>query len=175
MLCVTEGLNVLIRFKKGKHRWKQKPDTLTCIRADGTVTWTHLHNGFVHHDLAHYVVEKTLRFENAFFGLVAKGYDISDFTTDPETQGRAEIPREALETEPIVALMQADMLEKTLQEADRRAGDDAGNGESIFRLHCADLPVVITDTDLAVMRKKLWTLLGRWRALPPGESLALRF
>ena len=51
---------MVIRFKKGKNRPKHKPDTLTCIRDDGSVTWTHLHRGFVQHDFAHYVVERTL-------------------------------------------------------------------------------------------------------------------
>ncbi len=60
--------HVLIRFKKGKNQHKHKPDTLTCIRDDGSVTWTHIQRGFVQHDFAHYVVETTFGFQNAFFG-----------------------------------------------------------------------------------------------------------
>ena len=101
---------MVIRFKKGKNRSKHKPDTLTCIRDDGSVTWTHLHRGFVQHDFAHYVVEKTLGFENAFFGLVAKGYNIPDFS-EPKAERSFEIPEEAIDTEPIVALLQADLRE----------------------------------------------------------------
>lgn len=44
---------MVIRFKKGKNQWKHKPDTLTCTRDDGSITWTYLHRGFVHHDFAH--------------------------------------------------------------------------------------------------------------------------
>ena len=80
---------MVIRFKKGKNRSKHKPDTLTCIRDDGSVTWTYLHHEFALQDLAHYVVETTLGLENAFLGLIAKGYDIPDFN-----QPKAERPFE---------------------------------------------------------------------------------
>lgn len=101
---------MIIRFKKGKNRHKHRPDTLTCIRDDGTVTWTHIHRGFVQHDFAHYVVETTLGFQNAFFGLVAKGYDIPDFSL-PTSERPFKIPKEAMVAEPIVALLQAELWE----------------------------------------------------------------
>ena len=63
---------MVIYFKKGKHRWKRKPHTLTCVRDDGSVTWTHLPRGIVQHDFAHYVIETTLGLKNAFLGLVGE-------------------------------------------------------------------------------------------------------
>lgn len=158
-------MGMVIRFKKGKNRTRHKPDTLTCIRADGSVTWTHLHRGFVYHDFAHYVVETTLGFADAFFGLVAKGYDIPDFSV-PKGSRPFPVPREAIETEPIVALLQADMLERLGR---------SGASDGIFRDHRADLPVGITDAQLAAMRQELGILLERWDALRPGESMTLRF
>ena len=156
---------MIIRFKKGKNQWKHKPDTLTCIRDDGSVTWIHLHRGFVQHDFAHYVVETTLGFDNAFFGLVAKGYDIPDFS-EPKAERPFEIPKEAMDTEPIVALLQADLLESL---------GYSGDSDGIFRDHSASLPVNLTDEQLEVMRGKLHALLGRWRDLRPGESMTLQF
>lgn len=156
---------MVIRFKKGKNRSKHKPDTLTCIRDDGSVTWTHLYRGFVQHDFAHYVVETTLNFDNAFFGLVAKGYDIPDFSA-PKAERPFAIPEEAIETEPIVALLQADLLE---------ALGYSGESDGIFRDHSASLPVGVTDEQLEIMRQKLRGLLGRWDDLPPGASMTLRF
>ena len=156
---------MVIRFKKGKNQWKHKPDTLTCIRDDGSVTWTHLHRGFVQHDFAHYVVETTLGFENAFFGLVAKGYDIPGFRA-PKVERPFEIPAEAIDTEPVVALLQADLLEDL---------GDSGDSDGIFHDHSTSLPVGITDEQLEVMRQKLRALLERWHDLPPGESMALQF
>ena len=57
--------------------------SITLIRADGTVTWQR-HSGslalvFPSHDLTHYAVEQPLGYAGAFFGLVADGWDISDF------------------------------------------------------------------------------------------------
>ena len=156
---------MVIRFKKGKNQWKHKPDTLTCIRDDGSVTWTHLHRGFVQHDFAHYVVETTLGFQNAFFGLVAKGYDIPGFSK-PKAERPFEIPTEAIDTEPVVALLQADLLEDL---------GYSGDSDDIFRDHSASLPVGITDEQLGVMRQKLRGLLRRWCDLRPGESMALQF
>ncbi len=156
---------MVIRFKKGKNQWKHKPDMLTCIRDDGSVTWTHLHRGFVQHDFAHYVVETTLGFDNAFFGLVAKGYDIPDFS-EPKAERPFEIPREAVDTESIIALLQADLLENL---------GYSGDSDGIFRDHSASLPVNFTDEQLEVIRRKLRALLGRWRDLQPGESMTLQF
>ena len=157
---------MVIRFKKGKHQWKHKPDTLTCIRDDGSITWTHLHRGFVHHDFAHYVVETTLGFENAFFGLVAKGHDIPDFS-EPKAKRPFEIPEEAMDAEPIVALLQADSPNTTYSE-----GVDP---DGIFQEYSASLSVSITDKQLEIMRQKLRTLVHQWRNLQPGESIVLQF
>lgn len=156
---------MVIRFKKGKNQSKHKPDTLTCIRDEGSVTWTHLHRGFVQHDFAHYVAETTLGFENAFFGLVAKGYDIPDFS-EPKAERPFEIPEEAMDTEPIVALLQADLLEDL---------GYSGESDGIFRDHTASLPVGITDEQLEVMRQELRALLRQWHDLQPGESMTLQF
>ena len=153
---------MIIRFKKGKHQWKHKPDTLTCVRDDGSITWTHLHSGFVYHDFAHYVVETTLGFENAFFGLVAKGYDIPDFS-EPKSTRLFEIPKEAINLEPIVGLLQTDLLES---EADR---------EGMFQSYSASLPVNITDKQLEVMQQQLRVLLQQWQDLQPGQSMTLQF
>ena len=153
---------MIICFKKGKHQWKHKPDTLTCTRDDGSVTWTQLHRGFVHHDFAHYVVETTLGFKNAFFGLVAKGHDIPDFSEATATRP-FEIPQEAMDTEPIVSLLQAEVW----------------NGETVhdglFREHCTSLAVNVTDAQLTRMRQRLCNLLQHWQGLQPGESLKLQF
>ena len=156
---------MVIRFKKGKNQSKHKPDTLTCIRDDGSVTWTHLYRGFVQHDFAHYVLETTLGFENAFFGLVAKGYDISVFS-EPKAERPFAIPREAIDAEPVVALLQADLLEGL---------GYSGDSDGIFRDHSASLPVDITDEQLEGMRQKLRALLEQWNDLQLGASMTLQF
>ncbi|MDE0470193.1 MAG: hypothetical protein OYL97_24350 [Candidatus Poribacteria bacterium] len=156
---------MVIRFKKGKNQWKHKPDTLTCIRDDGSVTWTYLHREFAIQDLAHYVVETTLGLENAFLGLIAKGYDISDFN-QPKAERPFEIPKEALNTEVIVGLLQTDLLESLRGNADRC---------ELLRDYGALLPVKIADVQLETMQQKLQALLQKWHDLQPGESMVLQF
>ena len=151
---------MLLRFKKGKHQAKHKPDTLTCIRGDSSITWTHIHRGFVQHDFAHYVVETTLGFDNAFFGLVAKGHNIPDFSR-PKSERPFEIPQEAIAVEPIVALLQAELWESfpvSLLESDN-----------------ACLPANVTEAQIESMRARLRELLRRWNNLEPGESMELEF
>lgn len=156
---------MVIRFKKGKNQSKHKPDTLTCIRDDGSVTWTYLHREFAIQDLAHYVVETTLGLENAFLGLIAKGYDISDFN-QPKAERPFEIPEEALNTEVIVGLLQTDLLESLRGNADRC---------ELLRDYGVLLPVKIADAQLETMHQKLQALLQKWHDLQPGESMTLQF
>lgn len=154
---------MLIRFKKGKHQSKHKPDTLTCIRDDGSVTWTQLHRGFAQHDFAHYVVETTLSFQNAFFGLVSKGYDIPDFSL-PTSERPFKIPEEAVAVEPIVALLQAEL-----------SVGEVCNSDTLLHTDSTVLPDSVTTEQIETMRQQLRKLLQRWNSLLPGESMALKF
>ena len=80
-----------------KIRIKKNADgsaALTLVRPDGTTTWQK-QNGklgrfFPLHDLTHYSVETALGYTNAFYGLVASGWDIGDFTT-PWPRGRVPL------------------------------------------------------------------------------------
>ena len=151
---------MLIRFKKGKNQHKHKPDTLTCIRDDGSVTWTHIHRGFVQHDCAHYVVKTTFGFQNAFFGLVAKGYDIPDFSL-PTSKRPFTIPTEAMTVEPIVALLQAELWESF--------------SEPLLESDSQELPPDVTLQQIKTMRQRLRKLLQQWDNLMPGEAMTLQF
>ena len=151
---------MLLRFKKGKHQAKHKPDTLTCIRGDSSITWTHIHRGFVQHDFAHYVVETTLGFDNAFFGLVSKGHDIPDFSR-PKSERPFEIPQKAIAVEPIVALLQAELWESF--------------PAPLLEKDSAFLPANVTEAQIESMRSQLRELLRRWDNLKHGESMELEF
>ena len=151
---------MLIQFKKGKNQNKQKPDTLICIRDDRSVTWTHIHRGFVTHDFAHYVVETTLGFQNAFFGLVAKGFDIPDFSL-PASKRPFKIPKEVIKVEPIVALLQAELWESF--------------PDTLLHPNSKELPAKITPEQIESMRRRLRRLMEQWDNVIPGESMTLQF
>src|SRR5947208_2355453 len=65
--------------------FKKKPDginILSCVRADGSASWQHQRGEFfVHHDLTHYAIETTLGLNRAFYGLLASGWEFTDFGT----------------------------------------------------------------------------------------------
>src|SRR3954454_18258245 len=76
---MSDGQPIVIRIKKAR----DGRTALSCTRADGTTTWQRQQGGqaafFPRHDLTHYAVETTLGLREAFFGLVASGWDMSDF------------------------------------------------------------------------------------------------
>src|SRR3954464_3101234 len=89
-----------ILFAKAKDPASQ--DVLTCIRNDGSRTWSKLHAAFPVHDMTHYAVETEMKAKDGFFGLVAQGWDITDFGI-PEK--RARMPLQALWVEHVVGVV----------------------------------------------------------------------
>ena len=155
-------------------RIKKKTDggaALSCTRTDGSVTWQR-QNGklgafFPLHDLTHFAVESVLGFENAFYGLVSKGWDISRF----EQKGM-EIPSEALLTEVLVSFFDLERATGVLGNAEDfnwkldTYHDEHGLPHPEFRM---------TGEKLAGIRAKRAELFERWRAVPAGETLELQF
>ncbi len=95
---------MVVRFKKG---WESH--TLTCIREDGSSTWSKVSPATIFHDLGHYAVESVLGYQSAFYGLVKNGFNIEDFEAPREERKRElmpkNLPTEALVTEHLVNLL----------------------------------------------------------------------
>lgn len=91
-----------LRILIAKAKDSSSQDVLTCIRQDGSRTWSKLHSAFPIHDMTHFAVETQMRASNGFFGLLAQGWDISDFGV-PEK--RALMPLEALWVEHVVGVI----------------------------------------------------------------------
>ena len=83
---------MVIRIKKGA----DGRTALSCTRPDGTSTWQRQEGAqasfFPRHDLTHYAVETVLGQRRGFYGLVAEGWDLSDFGT-PWPRGK--LPKDA--------------------------------------------------------------------------------
>jgi hypothetical protein len=152
-------------------RLKKTPDAppvLTGIRADGTATWQRSHVAFPVHDLVHYCVESTLGFRDAFFGLIAKGWNLEDFGAP---WPRGPLPAEAGTAEAIVGeVWRAFMAREPLSAAE--LNDRVG---AYFAQHgiSADRPV--TDAELTAIQSRLAELARQWRATAPGGTLELLF
>ncbi|HZT42024.1 MAG TPA: hypothetical protein VFA07_07530 [Chthonomonadaceae bacterium] len=155
---------MLLRFTRGKN---DKPDTLTCVREDGSSTWEPSKVG-IPHDLLHYAVETTLGYRNAFYGLVAGGRDIASFGTK---NGVKDVySDEELWAESIVGMLQwPAMGGSRLSEAESLALI-----ENHFEEHGQPVPP-LTVEQLVQIRMKARELLRQWGELEEGEVLELRF
>jgi hypothetical protein len=152
-----------VRFTKGK----DKPDTLHCIRADGSQTWTRLPHGFGPlHDLAHYVVETTLGFDRAFYGLLAQGRAIEEFA---DTEDRSWVGEQGLQAETIVMTLQYETAGSAAPEAFFEMVEQACRGLGIAT------PATLTSEAVAVMRARYRRLLRQWAQTPLGGDLELIF
>ncbi len=153
-----------IQIKKGR----DAPSVLTCIRRDGTRTWHRLHSSLPVHDLTHYAVETILGTREAFFGLVARGWDIADFEK-PVKRGRP--PDQALGVEHVVGLLQ-------VERSDGATLPAANFNDSIGAMMSVGLRAALhtlTDDELERIRTAIRDLTERWIALPRGETLELAF
>jgi hypothetical protein len=159
---------IVIRIKKGT----DGRTALSCARADGTTTWQRQEGGqaafFPKHDLTHYAVETALGKRKGFYGLVASGWDFSDFGT-PWPRGK--LPPEASVVEAIVGFF----------DLERRSGElgTASDLNDALAEYCAenDLPPqpLMTDDDLARVRAARAELFARWDAVEPGQALEVVF
>ena len=160
--------DLLIRIKK-------KTDgsaALACVRPDGTTTWQRQEGGqgrfFPLHDLTHYAVETVLGHRQGFFGLVAEGWDLTDFGPP---YPRGSLPEEAGVSEFIVGFLDRERgaaLEWTAAEYNSAASIYFARTENSggWRL---------SDGDLDRVRSRRAELFAQWRALAPGETLELAF
>ena len=145
----------------------------TVVRADGTVTSQRFTEAnarfFVQHDLTHYAVETVLGHARGFYGLVAEGWNISDFNA-PWPRGR--LPRDIDPTESFVSLFDS-------ERATGRQWTAEEFNASLAQFHAAHpgstAPRPVTATDLGKIRAELARLRAAWEALPVGGSLELPF
>lgn len=156
-------------------RIKKKNDgsaALSCERADGSVTWQrqdgHLGRFFPLHDLTHYAVETELGFDQAFYGLVASGWDISQFGDEL----RDQIPAEARLAEVIIGFFD---LER--QTGERGYANELNSHLRDF-FESRGLPAPsfrVSDDQIARVRRRRAELFEQWHATAPGDALELTF
>lgn len=141
-------------------------------RADGTATWQRKagpqSSFFAIHDLTHYALETTLRYRRGFYGLVAEGWDLSDFGTP---WPRGPLPADAEPAELIAGLL----------DSERAAGERCSASEFnekialYYTSHKLPDPPALTQKQVDQIRKVARELRARWAAVLPGDSLELVF
>ena len=161
-----------IRFKRAS----DGSAALTCVRADGSVTWQR-QTGSVgavlpHHDLTHVAVESALGMARGFYGLIAEGWEIADFAAP---WPRGPVPAEAREAEVIVGLFDAERR----MFADWSAADLREQGRVYVSAQRTGRVTVtlreLTDAEVSNVRAARVDLFARWSAVPPGGTLELEF
>lgn len=155
---------------------KKRPDTkalLVLVRADGTFT-----SGTVGaaggygpvHDLAHYVVESALGFSEGFLGLVASGWEITDF----EVKGTSKrLPIEALVAEAAAGELSRQEMMQQYSTAVEFVWALGLVMEQMGHLTSAVPP--IDEATFEAMKERLVTLRNRWWGVEPGGTMELVF
>ncbi|HET7459822.1 MAG TPA: hypothetical protein VFJ82_01190, partial [Longimicrobium sp.] len=162
MQTTTQPLAVL-KFSKTK----DGTPVLSITRRDGSVAWQKQHAFFPVHDLTHYAIETTLGLRQAFWGMMADGWEFSDFGT-PWPRGPMPNQEEAL-----LAEVSAGAFDTVTRDA-----ADAGSGAAALNAHLAEYcarhgappPRVITADEYARIRALRDELAARWYALGPREA-----
>ena len=159
--------SLIIIVKRG-----QPSSTLTVRRADGSVTWSKLHPGMELHDLAHYAVEQSLGLEEAFYGLLAEGFDISDFELPKEQRPQrlqtANLPPESIQTEHLINLLMTEL------QYGSPLPDFLAQFESILTQHGLPPMGQLTSERLEAIRRLITDLRSQWSGISFGEVLELR-
>lgn len=167
MQTTTRPLAVL-KFSKTR----DGSPVLSITRRDGSVAWQKQHAFFPVHDLTHYAIETTLGLRQAFWGMMADGWEFSDFGT-PWPRG------------PMPNLDQALLAEVSAGWFDRFAHllEADGLGAADLNTHVAEYcaqhglspPRVITADEFARICAVRGDLAARWHALGPREAMELEF
>ena len=156
-------------------RIKKKTDgsaALSCTRADGSATWQRqdgqLGRFFPLHDLTHYAVETVLGFDRGFYGLLAEGWDISDFGKPEHRAGflRGRTRRS----------FRRDVRSRAHDGERGDAEDMAAKIASYYESRSLPRPDVdVTQAHVDQIRALRAKLFERWRELPAGEAMELEF
>lgn len=165
---MTRTPPMVIRIKKGA----DGRTTLSCARADGTTTWQRQEGAqasfFPRHDLTHYAVETVLGQRQGFYGLVAAGWDLSDFGT-PWPRGK--LPKEANLVEMIVGFFDLDRASGQMESVEELNTQLATFCEE----KALPAPEKLTEEDLSRVRQKRGELFAQWEAVERGGVLELQF
>ena len=156
-----------LKFKKGG----KKPGILSIVRSDGSETWSAIHRGLDGHDLIHYVLEKKLNLRDAFFGLIDKGYEISDFELPRDQRPHelipAHMPLQARQAEHIVGLLQTNLQMKLSESELHSMIHDI--------LTQKGLPMIekLSPMELSDIQGQIHEYMELWQSLSEGDELDL--
>jgi hypothetical protein len=158
---VSDALTLrFIRLSDDRHRFEYR-------RADGTGEAIEMETrSLLVHDLLHYAVESEAGLRGSFYGILAKigGYE------ELSVAGGAALGGEIAITERVVGA-----LTGALAEDDLDADAFAERVGEYLDLYEERAPRWLTAAFIFAVRERMRQLLGRWKATPFGETMALTF
>jgi hypothetical protein len=159
-------------------RIRKKADgsaAIDCLRADGSTTWQRqegvLGAFLPEHDITHFVVETVLGYRRGFYGLIADGWNVTDFA---KPWPRGPIPAEAREVEFVVGLLQTERRMggnwSAAELEDHAAKYASATGQDVTT------PIrTPSDAELDTLRRVRAEWLERWRQTKAGDALVMEF
>ena len=162
-------MNLKISLKKST----KKPSVLTITRSDGSTTWSKLYKGLETHELVHCAVEKTLGFGHAFYSIIDKGYNVSDFELPKAQRPFAVRPEnlhaEAIITEHIVNLLEIELLNTGLNP------NFISDLKQILTENSLVFPEQLNAQTLEKVRTQYHNLANQWLILENKETMNFDF
>ncbi|ABI40883.1 conserved hypothetical protein [Shewanella sp. MR-4] len=154
-------------FTKGSKRYGQ----LRCVRMDGSATQTQMpEQGIAPHDMIHYVVEKRLHIQGAFFAQVRAGADIS-FSLEHNEASLAVADKTLIwQTESIV-----ESLQSLLWSADTPT---YAGFLYLLEQSCGNRKLAlpeVSQSDFEHIINEIMELTLEWQGMGEGQSLTLKF
>ena len=148
------------RLSPDRHRFEYR-------RADGTGEAIEMETrSLLTHDLVHYAVESEAQLRGSFYGILAKIGGYEELTVN----GGAALGGEIAITERIVGALQGALAEDDLDDAAFQA-----QVAEYLELFDERAPRWFTPAFVAAVRERTRQLMGRWKATPFGETMALEF
>lgn len=157
-----------LKFSKTR---EGKP-VLSVTRRDGTVAWQKQHAFFPVHDLTHYAIETTLGLRRAFWGMMADGWEFSDFGT-PWPRGPMPNLPEALLAEASAGWF--DSFGRLVESDEEGAAALNAQLATYFQQNGLGDPRILTVDEFTRIRAVRGELAARWHALGPREAMELAF
>ena len=137
------------------------------IRDDGTQTSRTLETrSLLRHDFAHYVVESFAQLHDSFYGMLASGKSVSEFS---DFENELALSLEARQTEMVVALLQ----QSTEKQTDTML---------LYEKMCTALttmgfsvPDYMTPEKVVLLQQRFQMLYATWQTLRTGEEMKLEW
>lgn len=161
--CHFEIYILKIQIKKYSDR-----NTITYKRKGFEDAWIDADNFLVMHDLSHYVIEKTMNYENGFWGIIKSGVHPEEFLIK-ERREKIITSDEAWYAEHMANLV--------LIELSQGIFDDFNSVlEQTLKTTHPNLPIVqISTAKINSIRKFYKELIDEWTILENGEMMLLEF